>query len=77
MSIDKLAPLCYTIIVPRGRGLKTPKENLKNLLTNPESYDIIATVKRKRKSYKRGPDGANLEKKFKKPLDKVPSKCYN
>jgi hypothetical protein len=46
-------------------------------LTSRSTYDIIATVKRKKKSYKRGPDGANLEKKFKKPLDKVPSKCYN
>jgi hypothetical protein len=50
----------------KGKGLKTPKENLKNLLTSRLTYDIIATVKRKRKSYKRGPDGANLEKEIQK-----------
>jgi hypothetical protein len=32
MPIDKLVSLCYTIIVPRGEGLKNPERKFKKPL---------------------------------------------
>jgi hypothetical protein len=44
----KSFPVCYTIIVPREKGSKTPKENSKNLLTKFLASAIIKVSKEER-----------------------------